>query len=90
MQPLVEQSGLFIICTALQGRGWRQLKAAAPDPAVSLCWRPGIEPGLLFHRIGQQGQMQAKVSPVSVLEILVETLPQLGLVHQPLLTNGAG
>ncbi len=34
--------------------------------------------------------MQTKVRPVSVLEILVETLPELGFVHQPLLTNGAG
>ena len=90
MQTLVEAGGIALFHPALQGRPGHQTETGAPIQLTRRRLGRGIKPGLLFHRIGQQRQVQPEVGTVPRTEILVEPLAQLGLIHEQAVTNRTG
>ncbi len=87
LQPLIDGTTVTPRPFSHQHLCRSQRKVQTPVTALGSGRRFGIKPGLLLHRIGQQGQMQPEISAIAMLQVTVEALPQLALINEQVITD---
>ncbi len=87
LQPLIDGTAVTPRPFSHQHLCRSQLKVQTPVTTLGCGRRFGIKPGLLLHRISQQGQMQPEIRPITMLQVMVEALPQLALINEQVITD---